>query len=89
MKRLVTVTVDHEGWVLFCPVWMAEAHSASPMPIPKYGLWWLFEAAMELQQFRNRALSFFLPEECLGFLFRVKPCAPREVSFMADWAGND
>lgn len=83
--RRVTVTVDHEGWFLFCPIWLADAHSDGPMPIPKWELDWLFEAALAVQQFRNWALSFFVPDECLGFPFHVRPCPPREVSFMAEW----
>lgn len=40
------LTVTHKGWFGFCPVYyMADLHDpgCDPMPIPRYGLAWLFE----------------------------------------------
>lgn len=67
MKRSLLIT--HEGWFLFCPVYWSEQEGEA---IPRsWGTWGLFDAALELQQFRNWCLSWFGIEG--GFPFSLKP----------------
>ncbi len=51
-----SILVTHEGWFLFCPVYWSDEQDEA---VAKYGLWWLFDLALEIQQFRNWCLSLF------------------------------
>lgn len=82
-----TAVVGFEGWFLFCPCWLPadQERMESLTPYPKYGLWWLLDAAIAVQQARNWCLSFFLPEEYLGFGFRYKPLPePRVIEYVKE-----
>jgi len=61
-----SILVSHEGWFLFCPVYWSEEEQEA---VAKYGAWWLFDLALEVQQFRNWCLSFFEIES--GFPLRL------------------
>jgi hypothetical protein len=69
--------VTHEGWFLFCPIWITE-YRGDVMPIPKYKLEWLFNLALWCQQAMNWIHSA-TTEEGGGFEFRVKECQPFEI----------
>jgi hypothetical protein len=62
-----SIIVSHEGWFLFCPVYWSEDQDEA---IAKYGLWWLFDLALDLQQMRNWCLSLIGVEG--GFPFKLK-----------------
>jgi hypothetical protein len=62
-----SIIVTHEGWFLFCPVYWSDVESEA---VAKHGLWWIFDLAIEIQQFRNWCLSLIGIEG--GFPFSLK-----------------
>lgn len=67
--------VSHSGWFLFCPIyWSEQENCAVVRNVP----WWLFDLALEVQQFRNWCLSWLGYEG--GFPFRLKPIHPKVIT---------
>lgn len=86
--RTKTVTVNHAGWFLFCPVWFEECphETEAPCPIPRWGLWWLFEAAIKVQDGINWCLARMGHEDACGYVFTSRPMRhPRKVSFEVEY----
>lgn len=83
-----TTTVTHQAWFLFAPVWFEEdpATSEIPCPIPRWGLWWVFEAAWKTQEFLNFLFCLFGLEDAAGFtiIFPKEMRKPREVSYATE-----
>lgn len=69
-----SLIVSHEGWFLFCPVYWSDEQDEA---VAKYGLWWLFDLAIDVQQFRNWCLSWFGVDG--GFPFSLKALAIPKV----------
>lgn len=71
MKDKVKVT--HEGWFLFCPVWVPEGQedNIELSPIPKFRMWWLLDLALLVQQGMNWFISLF-NEDAVGFVAVIK-----------------
>lgn len=67
------VKMTYEGWLLFCPVWAADDHEDGIIAIPKYGMWWLYNLAMDAQQIRNWLISVISQsDEYGGFPFTLR-----------------
>jgi hypothetical protein len=69
-----SIIVSHEGWFLFCPIYWSDDKEHA---IAKYDLFWLFDLALQIQQFRNWVLSFFNIEG--GFPFNLKQLKQQKV----------
>ena len=66
--KTTNITVTHEGWFLFCPVWLGRLDAPDLDAIPKRGCGLLFEAALVVQQAVNWCVGH-IEQEAGGFVF--------------------
>jgi hypothetical protein len=54
----------HEGW--FCPVWAKHDVGEGLVMLPKYKLFWIYDAAVRVQQCRNFLISLIMQSDEYG-----------------------
>ncbi len=63
------MTITHEGWLLFCPIWVGD-FEATMNVFPKFRLGLLLDVAVMMQVFFGWILSYFHYEPCFVMSLR-------------------
>ncbi len=70
----VSIPMTHEGWFMFCPIWIAypDPNNDAPTVAAKYYLEWVFLFALSLHM-AFQCVAQFLDLDVPGFALRVSP----------------
>ena len=59
----------HRGWILLAPILLANVEDEAPVPIPRWGLSWWYEANLWANDNLVNLIIGLINEQAVGYLF--------------------
>ena len=66
--KTITYEATHTGWLLLCPLWLAELDSYAPVPIQRHVPEWWFDFNFWLNDQIQWCVSLVNPD-AVGYMF--------------------